>query len=204
MAEVWGIVLAAGTSSRLGRPKQLLDIGGEPALNHVLRAAAMSSLEGTVLVLGHDADRIAGTVGDFGQVPVLNRDYRDGQSTSLRAGLRALPKTAAAAVILLGDQPLIDAPLIDAVVGGWADGADPERIVQARYGDTPAPPVLLGRYWFPDIDALTGDHGARELLRSRQDRVVMVQADRLPLLDLDTEADYARLRLHLGDSPEKR
>ena len=190
---VWAVVLAAGTSSRLGQPKQLLDLGGEPILNHVLRAAVMSPLGGTVLVLGHEARAIGSAVGNFGQIPVINPDFAEGQSTSLKAGIAALPPTATAALILLSDQPLVTPTLIGQVIDRFVEGGRMDRFVQTRYGDIPAPPVLIGRDWFHALRGISGDHGARDLIHDHRDRVDFVEShDDVPL-DVDTMDDYREL-----------
>lgn len=195
---VWAVVLAAGTSSRLGQPKQLLDLGGEPVLDHVLRAAAMSQVGGTILVLGHEATAISAAIGDFGQITVLNPDYAEGQSASLRAGIAALPTTAAGALILLGDQPLVTATLIGQLIDQFVDEGRIDRFVQTQYGGIPAPPVLIGRSWFPGLDGITGDQGARELIGAHRDRVTSIRSDEDRPLDLDTMADYRKLLERAG------
>ncbi|HEV2527689.1 MAG TPA: nucleotidyltransferase family protein [Thermomicrobiales bacterium] len=194
MAEIRAVVLAAGSSSRLGRPKQLLELGGEPLLNHVLRTAGMSRVDGTILVLGHATEPIAGQVGDFGQITVTNPDYASGQSSSLRAGVAALPATTGAALILLGDQPLVTAALIDRMVETWQATGRTDAIIQARYGDIPAPPVVIGRDLFAQIERLEGDTGARDLIRANRDRVIAVATGEPEPFDVDTDEDYQRLR----------
>src|SRR5690349_23912664 len=111
-----GVVLAAGGSTRLGRPKQLLPLGGVPLLAQVLRNAAASRLDDVVLVLGHEAEAIAEAVGEWGQRLAINPDFAAGQSTSLKVGLCAVPPDAEAMLVLLGDQPEIGPDIIDAVI----------------------------------------------------------------------------------------
>ena len=187
-----GIVLAAGRSSRLGRPKQLLPLGGFPLLTHVLRNAAASKLDEVVLVLGHEAARIGSAVGDWGQRVVVNPDYAAGQSTSLRAGLAAVDPTADAALILLGDQPQVGPAIIDALIAAYR--ASGGAIVVPSYGGSQGPPVLFDRTLFPELAAVTGDEGARGVVRARAAEVVAVPVgDGPPPRDVDTEEDYAAL-----------
>ncbi len=191
---VSGVVLAAGGSRRLGRPKQLLPLAGQPVLAHVVRAAHDSDLAEVVLVLGHEADAIAAAVGDLGQRTVVNPDWTSGQSTSLRAGLAAVDPTADAVLFLLGDQPGVGRETIDALLA--VARADPEArpIAAAEYGGRLGNPVLFRRALFPDLAALTGDEGARRLLRADPDRVLRVPvADGPPPPDIDTEEDYRAL-----------
>src|SRR5215204_2493289 len=111
-----GVILAAGRSSRLGRPKQLLDLFGEPLLRRVVRNAVASELKEVVLVLGHQAKEVQSAVGEWGQRVVVNPDYAEGQSTSLRVGLGAIDPLSEAVVFLLGDQPQVGPDIVDALI----------------------------------------------------------------------------------------
>jgi molybdenum cofactor cytidylyltransferase len=185
------VVLAAGTSSRLGRPKQLLDLRGRMVLQRVLDAALAKSLDEVVVVLGHEAQRIGQAIEPNGRVrSVTNPDYLDGQSTSLRAGLRALNEACEAAVVLLGDQPGLRPETVDAVVRTWRKRGGP--IVQAAYGGRPAHPTLFARAIWPEIEALTGDQGARDLIVADPSRRTPVEVGGEPPDDIDTERDYIR------------
>jgi molybdenum cofactor cytidylyltransferase len=187
-----GVVLAAGTSSRLGRAKQLLDLDGKPVLQHVVDALEASSLDETVVVLGHQAEVIARAL----RMPasariVVNPDYAAGQSTSLRSGLESLEIEAEAAVIVLGDQPGVTAGMIDRVIEEWkSSGAS---VVRAYFGSTPGHPVLVGRAaWGPFVSA-SGDEGARTVMSSVRGEVRKVLLGDEPLVDVDTWEGYERL-----------
>jgi len=187
-----GLVLAAGRSSRLGRPKQLLPLAGRPLLDHVLEHAAASALDEVVLVLGYEAAAIRAAVGERGQRVVVNPDYAAGQSTSLRAGLAAVDPRAEAMLVLLGDQPGVGPEVIDALLAEFRRGTAP--IVVPAYGGRRGNPVLFARTVFPELARVTGDEGARRVVRRRDDRVVEVPVgDEPPPGDVDTDDDYAAL-----------
>jgi molybdenum cofactor cytidylyltransferase len=189
---IGGIVLAAGTSSRLGRPKQLLDLSGRPVLQWVLDAARASALDDVVVVLGHAAREIQEAVTFDQRVrPVMNPDFAQGQSTSLRAGLGALAEETEAAVIMLADQPGLRPDAIDAVIGSWRRKGRP--VVQASYSGKPAHPTLLARQLWPELAARSGDEGARGFIASRRSSRTLVEVGGRPPDDIDTEEDYRRV-----------
>lgn len=190
-----GIVLAGGTSSRLGRPKQLLTLDGRPVLQHVVDTAAAtgSGLGEVVVVLGHLAGEVASALSLPPSVrTVVNPDYATGQASSMRTGLEAAAAESEAAVVLLGDQPGMPAAHIGAVVRAFAGGAGP--IVQASFRGTPSHPVLFARPVWAELMAVTGDKGAREVIKAHPDWVVRIDLDAEIPPDLDTMEDYERLR----------
>jgi molybdenum cofactor cytidylyltransferase len=189
-----GIILAAGTSTRMGHPKQLLPLEGRPLLQHVLDAAIASCLEEIILVLGHQAEEVRAAIncGDRVRV-VVNAEYAAGQSTSLRAGLRAASPHAEAAAVLLGDQPRITALLIDTVAAAFRHAtASIVRPVYSVSGDrrVPGHPVFLARRVWPDVDELRGDHGARALLTAHPEWLLELPVAGDPPGDIDSWEDY--------------
>jgi molybdenum cofactor cytidylyltransferase len=187
-----GVILAAGQSKRLGTPKQLLELGGEPVIRHVLRNAAGSHLSQVVLVLGYQSAEIAAATGEWGQNLVINPDYGTGQSSSLRLGLSAVDPAAEAVLFLLGDQPQVSSDVIDNVLGVFTRGEG--RIVMPSYRGTRSNPVLFAREYFPEIAKVTGDHGARRVLDAHQDDVATAAFDMDPPLDIDSSEDYEELK----------
>lgn len=193
MTDVDGIILAAGASRRLGRPKQLLELDGRRILDIVLHHAKLSRLRNIYLVLGSNADRISAAVSDHGQRTVVNHDFAAGQSTSLLAGMLCLPQDTAAALVLLGDQPQVTPTIIDRLI--VASETDAASIIMPSYGGTPGNPVLFRRAVFPALLAITGDRGARDVINARRDSVTTVPFPTMsPPLDVDTEDDYATLQ----------
>jgi len=193
-AQIAVIVLAAGTSSRLGQPKQLLLVSSQPLLERTLDVARLWSRGSRVLVLGSQAVDIHAVVNTEQYDVVVNPDYASGQASSLRAGLAALPADIAAAIVLLGDQPLVQPWLLDALVDAFDPAVD--VAVRPRYSDGPGNPALLSRTLFPELTALTGDVGAREVLRAHRERVRQIDWHLQPApRDVDTPEDYAALLL---------
>ncbi|MFQ5666614.1 MAG: NTP transferase domain-containing protein [Candidatus Binatia bacterium] len=195
---VSGVVLAAGTSSRMGRPKLLLPLAGRPVLQHVLDAAAGSCLDEIIVVLGHHALEIAAAIR-LPSAPamrvVVNRDYVQGLGTSLRLGLRGACARAQAAAILLGDQPFVTGRLIDRLAAAVATTAAP--VVRPVYSDhrghrVPGHPVFLARRIWSQLQHLGGDQGARVLLAAHPDWLLEVPVGGGRPDDIDTWDDYQR------------
>jgi molybdenum cofactor cytidylyltransferase len=193
-----GIILAAGGSSRLGRPKQLLPLRGEPLIRHTVRRVLESSLDEVTVVVGHQADEVRAAIADLPVRVVINPHAAKGQSTSVLAGLAALdqPPRATdveAVVILLGDQPGVEPAVIDALIACWRETA--AAIVAPRYRDGPGNPVLFDRRVVPELTTLTGDIGARDIIQSHQRSgdLVILPVDHPAPPDVDTEEDYEAL-----------
>lgn len=196
MRRVAGAILAAGTASRLGGGKQILPLAGRPLLAHAIDAARQAPLDPLLVVLGAAFDEIVAAIDLTGTVVVRNRDYAAGQSTSVCAAVLALPDDVDAVMFLLGDQPGVSPEAIARLVAAFqTTGA---AIVQPRYAQGRGNPVLIARALFPALLDLTGDVGARPLIRQHADLVHLVE---LPGLsrpdDIDTPEEYARARARL-------
>lgn len=188
-----GIVLAAGSSSRLGRPKQLLPLAGEPLIRRTVRRILASSLDELFVVVGHEAEAVTAALSDLPARIVYNPNAARGQSTSVLAGLDALPANAEAALFLLADQPGIDPAVIDALIAAWRESRAP--IAAPRYTGGIGNPVLFDRRVFPELMSLQGDAGARPVVRAHREAgdLLLVPIDAPAPPDVDTEADYAAL-----------
>ncbi len=187
-----GIILAAGRSERMGRVKQLLPFRGKPMVSHIVETSLGSRLCEVILVLGYKAGVIKRTV-DLGDANVIiNNDYEAGQSTSLRIGLSAISNDSEAALIILGDQPLVTAEVINRLIGEYAL----EKmgflipVFQGKRGN----PVLIDRSIFPRLASLTGDQGARVLFEEYGDQIKEIDVgDGCIHCDVDTLDDYLRM-----------
>ena len=193
-----GIILAAGMSTRLGVPKQLLHVGGRFLLHWVLDAALASRLARVVLVLGHESSRIIETLGMFLLHPrlrvVVNERYREGMAQSLRTGLLQVQEEFPSAMFLLGDQPLLDSATIDLLLKTfWESDKD---ICVPVHEKKRGNPTLFSRAFYDSILALEGDAGARAIIDAHPDRVLAVEMeDRLLFADIDTEEDLDRVAM---------
>lgn len=179
------LILAAGESKRFGEVKQLL------LLDRVLENVRAAKLDAVVVVLGAHAEEIRRAVGFAGERVVVNDHYAQGMSTSIQAGLRALPEEAEAAMIVLGDQPLVAPATMDLLIDEYRR-ARPSAVVPTVDG-VRGNPVIIARPLFSELMELRGDVGFRAIAARHLVLEVPV-ADRGVLLDVDTPADLTRVR----------
>ena len=185
---VAAVVLAAGSSRRLGRPKQLLPYRGATLLDATLAVARSAGLEQVVLALGAAADEVRGSADLTGVDVVLNPDFGDGCATSIRTALGRVRDDAVGVVLLLGDQPGVTAAAIAALVAQAGD----HDVGVCAYDDGPGHPLWFHRRMF---DTLTGLHGDKAVWRlvDTGDDVEQVRARGSIPRDVDTWADYQAL-----------
>jgi molybdenum cofactor cytidylyltransferase len=195
-----GIILAGGSSTRFGRPKQLLKLKGKYLLEYVLNAALESELNHVVLVLGHDHQNIlqalgACTIHERLQV-VINHRYLEGQSRSLQAGLLKIRQTFPSVMFLLGDQPLLDSNTIDHMLDRFRySGKDIcVPVCKGKRGN----PTIFNRVLYDQLLAIEGDVGARNIIRANPERVLYLEVnDPLCFFDIDSQKDLTNLQLLL-------
>lgn len=182
-----GILLAAGAATRMGSNKLTLSVHGKPLVRHAADAAMAAGLDPPIVVTGHEAAAVRGALADTTALFVHNERYAEGLSTSLRAGLAAVPAECDGAMVLLGDMPAITADLIRRVIAAFDPKAG-RAISVARAADgTRGHPVLWGRQFFAEMKTLGGDQGARALIAAHSDWIVEVDAGSdAPLIDIDT------------------
>ena len=187
-----GIVLAAGTSARMGTPKQLLLYQGRPLLQHVIDGAEGAGLHELIVVLGHAASEIREVL----EMPsharvVVSTAYRTGQASSLRLGLESASVEARAAMVFLGDQPNLKMEAILSVMDRYGETGGP--VVRAVYRGRPGHPVLLDRSIWGDLTDPSGDRGAGPTLAQRPEWVVPAPIDLPEPMEVDTPADFQAL-----------
>jgi molybdenum cofactor cytidylyltransferase len=185
------VVLAAGSSRRMGKPKQLLVVDGRPLLEVVVGHANASRLDEVLVVLGAAADDIQGQV-DFGRARVLiNADHASGMASSLRRGLAALDPGVDVAMVILGDQPDV-AGRLDRLLELQKESGLPAAALSL--GGLLHPPVVLRRELWDDLMTLEGDVGCRAVIRARPELVAKLPVEELHHpVDVDTPDDYRRL-----------
>src|SRR5919199_5479422 len=189
---VLGVVLAAGGSSRMGRPKQLAALGGRPLLAHVLASLQDAPVDRVVVALGGAADLVLDRV-DLGRAePLVVEGWAAGMGHVLARALAQAGGDWGAVVVLLGDQPLVPGEAVARVVEAWRAGAGP--VVTATYGGRPGHPKLFDRRLLPDLLRLGGDTGARDLVAAHAGWVHRVEVGDLGSdADVDVEADLDRV-----------
>ncbi len=186
------IILAAGESSRLGEPKQLLEKSGQPLVRHMAQLAHDLNAGPVVVVVGANAESITDALHDI-QVRILpNPDWQTGMASSLKVGVELLERTFPDAIlILLTDQPYVSRALIEQLIETATSSH--KAIVASEYGHTLGVPALFRPEFFDALKTLTGDTGARKIVQNHPDEVVGVPFEE-GIIDLDTQEDVAKWR----------
>jgi molybdenum cofactor cytidylyltransferase len=197
------ILLAAGESKRMGRPKQLLEWQGKTILQHVLESLINSDADEIILVLGHEADLIRKSLSALPIKIVINPDYNRGMASSLRQGLLTIDPRSEAFLVLLADQPGIGQDIINTLIREF-EQANPKRgIVRPVYHGRRGHPVLISVQYLQEALQLQGDVGARQILMNHPEDILDIGVDKDVILkDIDTPEEYRKYtRLAgLGDS----
>ena len=193
-AFVTGLVLGAGGSRRLGRPKQLLPYGERTLLGHTLDTARLSGFHQIVVPIGGAADEVRERVDLSGADVVVNYAYGEGCSSSIAAALGTVDPRCEVIVLMLGDQPGVTPETVEALLAGRGDAP----LAVCRYDDGRGHPLAFHRRIFPSLADLHGDKGVWRLLDERADEVVEVRiAGNVPL-DVDTPEDYQAVLAEAG------
>jgi molybdenum cofactor cytidylyltransferase len=186
-AFVTGLVLGAGGSQRLGRPKQLLPYRDGTLLGHVVGVARACSFDQLVVALGGAAEEVREEVDLDGAAVVVNDAYGTGCSSSIAAALGVMDPRCDALVLMLGDQPGVTAATVAALLAGRGDAP----LAVCRYDDGRGHPIAFARSTFGALADLHGDKGVWRLLDHRAGEVIEVAVEGAIPLDVDTEEDYA-------------
>lgn len=189
------IVLAAGISSRLGHPKQMLLHKGKSLLRHVVDITKNVNAHPVIVVLGANSQLTSGEIpGDENIYKIINENWIEGISSSIQSGLHALQQIApscAGAIFTVCDQPFITASFLNKLIAVQKETGKP--IVVASYENTVGTPSLFHKTYFPELLALRGDAGAKTIIKQHTGSVVAVPFPKGEI-DIDTEADYKALK----------
>ncbi len=184
------IVLAAGLSRRMGETNKLLvEIDGKAMAEYVVNAANASEAHNIQIVTGHEADKIETHFGDRVSGYIHNGKFASGLASSVKAGIAGMPQECDGALVLLGDMPLVTAAQINQLIEMFQMHKG-EAIVLATHRGKRGNPVIWPKRYFGEIANLTGDEGARGLIKSHPDAVVEVEIGEASSTDYDVEEDF--------------
>ncbi|MCC9136951.1 NTP transferase domain-containing protein [Pontibacter silvestris] len=187
------IVLAAGASTRLGEPKQKVQFQGKSLLQHAVQVALNSDGKPVVVVLGANAEAVRPEVAQEPVQLIINPEWQEGMSASIRTGLSALQKMHAGVtgvILMLCDQPFVEPAILNKLIE--ANYATGKGIIACAYNKTLGAPVFFDKAFFPDLLSLKGQEGAKKLLFKHANAVASIPFPQ-GSIDIDTPADYALL-----------
>ena len=190
---VTGVILAAGQGLRMGAPKQLLELGGKPMVCHVATAACHAAFDKVIVITGAYAADVTTALEGFPLELVYNEEWAQGQSTSVKKAVKSISAETQAVVFLLADQPLIPTQLINSLLQAYQDTNS--SIIMPRALHQPGNPVLFDlKSWRSALLQLSGDEGARQIIRQHQTAVHYVElSEGQVFLDVDTPLEYSRM-----------
>ncbi|MEJ2724751.1 MAG: nucleotidyltransferase family protein [Deltaproteobacteria bacterium] len=202
MKRIAGLLLAAGASTRMGKPKQLLPVAGKTLLDRALVQALCSKLDHVVLVLGFKSQEILSRLQTDRHHPKLqiieNERFREGISSSIIAGLSAVEEHYDQVMIILADMPHITSKLVNCLLEAFFESPLPLAAVKA--GQRRTHPVIISRPFYPHVRELKGDIGARHLFATYSERVCLVEPPwDIEDMDIDTQEDYLKLEKSLKE-----
>ncbi len=198
---VAGVLLAAGSSTRMGRNKMLLELDGETVLRRAAQDAVSAGLDPVVVVTGYEHELAEAQIGGIDCVPVHNGNHEAGIHTSVHAGIDNLPDTVGAAIIILADMPFVTGDMLRGLVERYRN-SDAVLVISRYGGAVNAPPMLYDRSLFGELRAIQ-QHCGREVVKRHRDEALELDWPRAALADIDTPEDYDRVREELAMAGEK-
>ena len=191
---VTGVILAAGQARRMGQPKQLLSLGGQSMVWHVVATACRADFHEVIVITGAYGDQVAEAIKGLPVKIINNEQWADGQSTSVKKAVQSVNPKSQAVAFLLADQPLIDVGLLNEVIATYL--ATKSSIIMPRTLNKPGNPVLfdLG-VWRSALLELSGDEGARQIIKKNQGCIQYVESlDGEMFFDVDTPAEFELMK----------
>jgi len=195
---IWAIILAAGESRRMGKPKLLLPFGERTIIETVVSNAIQSKADEVLVVLGSDAEKMAEKIKNLPVKTSINPNFRQGMLSSIQWGFESLPEDTRAALVMLGDQPLVPSSVIDKMIDAYRRAE--KGIVLPVYSKKRGHPILIDMKYGDEVRLLNPDTGLRALVHNHAEDILEVEVDTPSILrDIDTMEDYNQIFLaHRG------
>jgi len=187
------IILAAGSSSRMGRPKQLLRYNNQSLLQHIVNIALEAAIGPVIVVLGAEADLLKKELDETKVITVINKDWQEGMGSSIRFGLQQFTDRfpdAEGVIFTVCDQPFITSTLLYQLLATYKQTKNP--VIASVYDDTKGTPAFFHREIFSELTALKADKGAKQIINNHKDHLGLVSFP-MGSKDIDTENDYVQL-----------
>lgn len=191
------IILAAGMSTRMGRCKQLLEVGNSNLIRIVTENVLVSSVDEVIVVTGYQHNEVSAAINDLPVKIIYNPRFEDGQGTSLALGVRSIDVNTSAFLVFMADQPLISASLINVLIGEFKKG----RCLALRpvCAGLPGHPVIFSYSLCEELTNLTGDEGARQVLKKLEGKVDYLKVrDEAAIFDIDTPENLKEFEMRLN------
>ena len=195
--KITNIILAAGQSKRMLKDNKLLiKINKKTMIERIINTSLNSNANSTVVVLGHQSDTIQEYIRNKEVVTIINKDYKNGLSSSLQCGISALPDDCDAAIIILADMPNIQSNMINSMIKNY-DPSNNKCIIVPTFKTKKGNPILLDRKYFPDILKVKGDKGAKDIILNNKESIYeLPQKNSSVLNDIDTKEDLSKYIQH--------
>lgn len=188
---IWAMILAAGESKRMGKPKLLLPYGEKTIIETIVETIVSSNVENTLVILGSDREKIEEKIKNSPVKIVYNRDFRSGMLSSVQCGLKALPQETRAVLVVLGDQPKISADVINKLIDAYKSIG--KGIVLPVYKKERGHPVLIDVKYGEEVENLSPEVGLRGTVYNHPEDILEVEVETPSIFqDIDDESDYKR------------
>jgi molybdenum cofactor cytidylyltransferase len=188
---IWAMILAAGESKRMGKPKLLLPYGEKTIIETIVETVVSSNVENTLVILGSDREKIEEKIKNSLVKIVYNRDFRSGMLSSVQCGFKALPEETHAVLVVLGDQPKISADVINKLIDAYKSTG--KGIVLPVYKKERGHPVLIDVKYGEEVESLSPEVGLRGTVYNHLEDILEVEVETPSIFqDIDDESDYKR------------
>lgn len=188
---IWAMILAAGESKRMGKPKLLLPYGEKTIIETIVKTVVSSNVENTLIILGSDREKIEEKIKNSPVKIVYNRDFRSGMLSSVQCGFKAVPEETRAVLVVLGDQPKISADVINKLIDAYKSTG--KGIVLPVYKKERGHPVLIDMKYRSEVENLSPEVGLRGTVYNHPEDILEVDVETSSIFqDIDYEADYKR------------